>query len=56
MKITCDPVKRSSTLADRGLDFKDAPRIFAGKKLEFPDKRLEYDESGTPHYLNEESQ
>lgn len=30
MEIDFDPVKRAKTLAERGLDFLDAPIVFAG--------------------------
>jgi uncharacterized DUF497 family protein len=36
MKITCDPVKRAVTLADRGLDFEDAVEVFRDETLDFP--------------------
>jgi uncharacterized DUF497 family protein len=45
MKITFDPVKRASTLKDRGLDFADAADVFAGKTLNIPDERRDYGES-----------
>jgi uncharacterized DUF497 family protein len=44
MKITFDPVKRASTLRDRGLDFADAAEVFAGKTLNIPDERHDYGE------------
>jgi uncharacterized DUF497 family protein len=44
MKITFDPVKRASTLADRSLDFADAAEVFAGKALNIPDERRDYGE------------
>jgi uncharacterized DUF497 family protein len=34
MDITFDPAKRKTTLAERGLDFADAGRVFAGVTLE----------------------
>ena len=45
MKITFDPVKRVSTLRDRGLDFADAVEVFAGKALNIPDERHDYGEA-----------
>jgi uncharacterized DUF497 family protein len=44
MKITCDPVKRATTLATRGLDFEDAAEVFRGDTLDFPDARRDYGE------------
>jgi hypothetical protein len=44
MKITCDPVKRAATLADRNLDFLDAQFVFAGKTLTVEDTRRDYGE------------
>ena len=44
MKITYDPVKRASTLAERGLDFEDAAELFRGDTLDFPDDRRDYGE------------
>jgi uncharacterized DUF497 family protein len=42
MRITFDPAKRAKTLADRGLDFADAAKIFAGTTLEVEDTRKDY--------------
>jgi hypothetical protein len=39
MRITFDPARRASTLADRSLDFADAVEVFAGKALNIPDER-----------------
>ena len=44
MKITFDPEKRTDTLRKRGLDFRDAPTVFAGVRFTFEDERLEYPE------------
>jgi len=44
MKITCDPVKRTATMENRGLDFADAAEVFAGKCLYIPDERHDYGE------------
>jgi len=45
MRITFDPAKRAKTLADRGLDFADAAKVFAGMTLEVADTRKDYGES-----------
>jgi hypothetical protein len=45
MRITFDPAKRAKTLADRGLDFADAAKIFAGMTLEVEDTRKDYGET-----------
>ena len=44
MRITFDPVKRSKTLTERGLDFADAALIFAGVTVEIEDTRKNYGE------------
>ena len=44
MKITCDPSKRQKTLEERGLDFEDAPLVFAGKHFTREDDRKDYGE------------
>ncbi|WP_066701061.1 BrnT family toxin [Sphingobium amiense] len=44
MKISFDPAKREKTLAERGLDFADAARIFAGRILTALDDRIDYGE------------
>ena len=44
MKITYDPVKRATALAERGLDFEDAAVLFGGDTLDFPDNRRDYGE------------
>jgi hypothetical protein len=44
IKITFDAAKRDWTLRERGLDFVDAERVFAGVKLEKPDLRHDYGE------------
>ncbi|MEO8630941.1 MAG: BrnT family toxin [Betaproteobacteria bacterium] len=44
MRITFDPTKRARTLADRGLDFKDAVAVFEGTTVEFEDVRRKYRE------------
>jgi len=45
MKITFDPAKRDKTLADRGLNFEDAPKIFAGVTFDIEDTRKDYGET-----------
>jgi uncharacterized DUF497 family protein len=45
MKITFDPAKRKTTLAERGLDFADAALVFAGVTLEVEDTRKNYGET-----------
>lgn len=50
MLITFDPVKRDKTLTERGLDFADAWRVFAGPTLEVPDTRKNYGEQRTICY------
>jgi uncharacterized protein len=44
MLIAFDPKKRDRTLVERGLDFRDATVVFAGKTLDVEDLRLEYGE------------
>jgi uncharacterized protein len=44
MEISFDPVKRALTLADRGLDFADAAKVFDGPVFEFEDDRFAYPE------------
>jgi uncharacterized DUF497 family protein len=44
MKITFDPKKREAALSERGLDFADAARVFAGVTLEVEDTRRDYGE------------
>ena len=39
MVIRFDPLKRHRTLEQRGPDFLDAERVFAGRTLEFEDLR-----------------
>ena len=45
MRITFDPVKRDWTLINRGLDFLDVPKVFAGPQFQFEDSRADYGES-----------
>ncbi len=44
MRISYDPAKRAKTLSERGLDFEDAPRVFAGTTVEIVDERKDYGE------------
>jgi uncharacterized DUF497 family protein len=44
VKISYDPCKRAKTLAERGLDFDDAVRVFEGLTLTLPDERQDYGE------------
>lgn len=44
MRITYDLPKRAATLEHRGLDFDDAPAVFAGPHLEIEDDRKDYGE------------
>jgi uncharacterized DUF497 family protein len=44
MRISFDSVKRAKTLTERGLDFADAARVFAGVTVEIEDKRKNYGE------------
>jgi hypothetical protein len=44
MEITFDPDKRQWTLENRGLDFADAPLIFADDYIELLDDRKDYGE------------
>jgi uncharacterized protein len=45
MKITFNPAKRDKTLADRGLNFEDAAKIFAGVTFDIEDTRKDYGET-----------
>ena len=44
MRVTFDEAKRAKTLSERGLDFADAPSIFAGVTVEIEDTRKNYGE------------
>lgn len=44
MAITYDPAKRAWTLRERGLDFNDAAKVFAGLTIDIPDLRHDYRE------------
>ena len=50
MKITCDPTKRERTLAERGLDFMDAAKVFEGRTLTLEDDRFDYGETRFQSY------
>lgn len=45
MDIEFDPRKREMTLADRGLDFLDAGRLFEGAHVTLEDCRFDYSEA-----------
>ena len=45
IKISFDPIKRECALVERGLDFNDAPVVFAGNTFEFIDNRMDYQET-----------
>jgi uncharacterized DUF497 family protein len=44
VRISYDPDKRNKTLAERGLDFEDAPEVFRGLTVEIEDLRKDYGE------------
>ena len=44
MEFKFDPAKRDKTLAERGLDFADAPSIFASQIYTSEDDRFDYGE------------
>jgi uncharacterized DUF497 family protein len=48
MDIAFDPVKRAKTLEERGLDFVDASKIFAGRHTVERDGRRNY---GEPRFI-----
>jgi uncharacterized protein len=45
VEITFDPAKRAKTIDDRGLDFAEAPFVFAGETLNVEDRRQDYGET-----------
>ena len=45
MKITFDPLKRQTTLSERGLNFADAAIVFAGPTITVQDTRRDYGEA-----------
>ena len=44
MEISFDLGKRAKTLRERGLDFADAPQVFAGPEYTQADERFDYPE------------
>jgi len=44
MQFTWDEAKRQANIAKHGLDFIDAPRVFAGPLVLFEDSRHDYGE------------
>jgi len=44
VRIAYDPAKRARILAERGLDFEDAPIVFEGVTVEVEDTRRDYGE------------
>jgi uncharacterized protein len=44
MRITFDPAKWGPSWRERNLDFRDAPKIFAGPSFTFEDTRFAYPE------------
>lgn len=50
MKISFDEEKRAVTLARRGLDFKDAKKVFLGDAFTVEDDRFEYPETRLQTY------
>lgn len=47
MNIEYNNLKRQKTLEERGLDFEDAPIVFAGpRRITWKDTRQDYGESG----------
>ena len=44
MKVTYNPAKRERTLAERGLDFAEASKVFEGPIYELEDLRRDYGE------------
>lgn len=43
-RISFDPAKRARALLERGLDFADAPKVFAGSTFTMEDRRVAYPE------------
>ena len=50
MPISYDPAKQARTLVERGLDFEDAPEVFAGPVATMSDLRKDY---GEPRFVTE---
>lgn len=55
MEIEFDPKKREATLKERGLDFRDADKVFSGRTATLADTRVNYGEDRfiTAGFLNE---
>jgi uncharacterized DUF497 family protein len=49
MRITFNRDKRTTTLKERGLDFADARKVFAGRHATLPDDRKAY---GEPRFIS----
>jgi uncharacterized DUF497 family protein len=49
MRITFNRDKREMTLRERGLDFADAQKVFAGRYATLPDDRKDY---GEPRFIS----
>lgn len=45
VRVTFDKAKRAKTFAERGLDFADAPLVFAGETIDVEDRRFDYGET-----------
>jgi uncharacterized DUF497 family protein len=45
MRIDYDQSKPDATLRERGLDFEDAPQLFAGPNFQMEDDRADYGET-----------
>ena len=48
MDITFDPIKRARTIRERGLDYADAAKVFAGLTATIQDERQDY---GEPRFI-----
>ncbi len=44
VKVSYDPAKRDATLAERGLDFEDVPKLFDDRAVTLTDDRFDYGE------------
>ena len=55
MKISYDPIKNARNIAERGVNFEDAAKVFAGPVLEDEDQRFDYGETRmiTVGFLND---
>lgn len=45
MKISFDAAKRAAVLETRGVDMRDAVKVFAGRTATWPDDRFDYGEA-----------